>query len=656
MDPITQQAVFAAAGAGGGAKTYVDDVFSTFLYEGNNSTHNITNGIDLAGEGGLSWIKVRDTSDLHILVDTERGATKQLSSNSTASEVTQSRFSSFNSDGFTVATNDNEINNSAYDYVSWTFRKAPGFFDVVTYSGSSNNQTISHSLGSVPGMIIVKNLTDTESWAVYHRDIGRLNSLYLNETSAQSGTVTDWQYLNPTASSFFVGTNSKTGANGKNYVAYIFAHDDASFGTDEDESIIKCGSYTGNSGGEGPEINLGWEPQWVMIKKTNGTGGDTDNWIIYDSMRGIVTGSTETNGNDKALCANLSTQEDTGKNYAADLINLTSTGFKLNNQGYSTTDSGNHIYMAIRRPHKPPEAGTEVLQSLTYTGSGGNITRSTNILVDFVIAQRTAGGDPYISDRLRGPKQGLIPSASSAESSPSNFFSEFGNNYIKMGNSAAVNDGGTAYLLSMFKRAPGFMDVVAYQGTGSAHTVNHNLDVTPELAIFKKRNAGYGWLITSSELSNWSNKFIMNNGQATLAENIFTAVPTPTQLKLSTSSYVNASGDTYIAYLFATLSDISKVGTYSGYTSNAVNVNCGFSAGARFILIKRIDADADWYVWDTTRGIVSGNDPYILLNSDAAQVTNTDYIDPLSTGFTVTASAPAALNATGGTYLFLAIA
>ena len=116
------------------------------------------------------------------------------------------------------------------------------------------------------------------------------------------------------------------------------------------------------------------------------------------------------------------------------------------------------------------------------------------------------------------------------------------------------------------------------------------------------------------------------------------------------------SGRTYIAYLFATLSDISKVGTYSGYTSNAVNVNCGFTAGARFILIKRTDADADWYVWDTTRGIVSGDDPYFLMNDSAAQVTNTDYIDPLTTGFTVTASAPAALNATGGTYLFLAIA
>jgi hypothetical protein len=109
-------------------------------------------------------------------------------------------------------------------------------------------------------------------------------------------------------------------------------------------------------------------------------------------------------------------------------------------------------------------------------------------------------------------------------------------------------------------------------------------------------------------------------------------------------------------YLFASLNGISKIGTYSGTGSN-VNVDCGFTAGARFVLIKRTDSTGtDWYIWDTTRGIVSGNDPYLFLNSNAAQVTNTDYIDPLNAGFTVTSSAPAALNASGGTYLFLAIA
>jgi hypothetical protein len=117
----------------------------------------------------------------------------------------------------------------------------------------------------------------------------------------------------------------------------------------------------------------------------------------------------------------------------------------------------------------------------------------------------------------------------------------------------------------------------------------------------------------------------------------------------------NVSGSTYIAYLFATLDGVSKVGSYTG-TGADLNVDCGFSAGARFILIKRADSTGDWYYWDSVRGIAVGNDPYLLLNSTAVEVTGTDYIDPLSSGFTVTSSAPAALNASGGTYIFLAIA
>jgi hypothetical protein len=85
-------------------------------------------------------------------------------------------------------------------------------------------------------------------------------------------------------------------------------------------------------------------------------------------------------------------------------------------------------------------------------------------------------------------------------------------------------------------------------------------------------------------------------------------------------------------------------------------VNCGFASGARFVLIKRIDVNENWYVWDSARGISSGNDPYLLLNTATAEVTGTNYVDTDTTGFKVTAAAPSALNASGSTYLFLAIA
>jgi hypothetical protein len=118
---------------------------------------------------------------------------------------------------------------------------------------------------------------------------------------------------------------------------------------------------------------------------------------------------------------------------------------------------------------------------------------------------------------------------------------------------------------------------------------------------------------------------------------------------------MNQSGDTYVSYLFATCAGVSKVGNYTG-TGTTKQIDCGFAAGARFVLIKRTDSTGDWYVWDTARGIVSGNDPYLLLNSTAAEVTSTDYIDAYSAGFELSSTAPAALNASGGTYIFLAIA
>jgi len=132
--------------------------------------------------------------------------------------------------------------------------------------------------------------------------------------------------------------------------------------------------------------------------------------------------------------------------------------------------------------------------------------------------------------------------------------------------------------------------------------------------------------------------------------------PTSTVFSIGTAGGSNANTYLYVAYLFATCAGVSKVGSYSGNTGVTVTVPCGFTGGVRFVLIKRTDSTGDWYVWDSARGIVAGNDPYLLLNSTAAEVTGTDYVDTYSAGFEVTTTAPAALNATGGTYIFLAIA
>ena len=107
--------------------------------------------------------------------------------------------------------------------------------------------------------------------------------------------------------------------------------------------------------------------------------------------------------------------------------------------------------------------------------------------------------------------------------------------------------------------------------------------------------------------------------------------------------------------MFASLTGISKVGAYVG-TGNDLNVT-DLGAAARFVLIKRTDASGDWYVFDSVeQGIVAGNDTFQFINtSGSAATTDQDYIDPHSSGFTITSSAPDALNASGGKYLYLAL-
>ena len=219
----------------------------------------------------------------------------------------------------------------------------------------------------------------------------------------------------------------------------------------------------------------------------------------------------------------------------------------------------------------------------------------------------------------------------------------------------------TAYLVYSFRRAPGFFDVVAYTGTGSAITVNHNLGVTPELIITKNRDGAYGWIIWYTGLTNSQYIMFDNEGYKDNVSNIWgTNSTVATSTTFNNGGVYDGTNEKTIVYLFASTAGISKIGTYSG-TGNDVNVDCGFSSGARFVLIKKValhpsGTSGDWYVYDSVRGIVAGNDPYLLLNDTPAGVTNTDYIDPLSSGFTITSSAPAALNTSGGTYLFLAIA
>jgi hypothetical protein len=641
----------------------VEDVFSTYLYDGNGGTQTITNGMNLSGQGGMVWVKQRNSAQSHRLYDTSRGVSQMIASNTTSAQANTSGFgvTNFANNGFTLVDSGSNygVNFSGQTYASWTFREAPKFFDIVTYTGNGvSGRQIAHSLGSTPGCIMIKatSVGGTPSgwispadWWVYHRGLPSPGnfSLRLNTTAAENNSgglvasATTFTVYGATPDSVLADNVS-----GVQYVAYLFAHDTASTG------LIQCGGYAGT--GAVQSINLGWEPQWLLVKNVTNTG----NWNQFDNMRGMAGSNT---GSNALLNPNLSNAEST----TGAVLNITATGFTINNTNTNYNGSGeNYIYIAIRRgPMKTPTLGTSVFAPIARNGTDANAIITTGFTVDLHISKtRTVANSPGAFDRLRGAGNFLNPASTAAQDtvnftdSLTSFANNTGDGVGADSGGGVINFGTRPYANWTFSRAPGFFDVVAYTGTGSATAFNHNLGVVPELMIVKSRSLTVGWQTYSAALANTEYLELNTTAAKTTGTTRWNSTtPSATTFTLGTAVEVNNSGSTYMAYLFASAPGVSKVGSYTG-TGALQTINCAFTTGARFVLIKRTDSTGDWFVWDSARGISSGNDPYLLLNSTAVEATGTNFVDTTAVGFQVTAAAPAGVNASGGSYIFLAIA
>lgn len=627
----------------------IEDVFSTYLYTGTGASQTITNGIDLAGEGGLVWQKNRVNAAYdHNLFDTARGVTKKLITNDTFGNITETTYlTAFNSNGFSMGSDAgyNKLNEA---HVSWTFRKAERFFDVVTYTGTGSNRTIAHSLGVVPGCIIVKRTDTTGAWQVYHRSNANTEYMVLNSTAAKATGTTRWNSTTPTSTVFSLGTDTTVNASGGTYVAYLYAHDPLGPSGDGSDGLIACGSYTGNGSTTGPVVSLGWEPQWILWKSATAA----ENWGIFDNMRGWPVGT-----GDKWLGPATSIAEQ-DVNY----IDPTATGFQVTStNGEVNTNGGTYIYIAIRRgPMREPTSGTQVFGLNARTGTGANATVTGGITADaFLVKNRGSAVADLFSSRLTGTRY-LVTSTIDTEVAAGTTILQANPwdvmDGVKVGTTSTItNASSNTFINYLLKRAPGFFDVVAYTGTGVARSVNHNLGAVPELIITKRRSTASGdWQVDhvpSAKGAYLNLTLAFSSGQRGW-DNGCTATTISTTV---TGPYVNVSGGTYIACLFASLPGISKVGSYTGNGSSQT-IDCGFTGGARFVLIKRTDSTGEWYVWDTARGIVTGNDPYIRLNTELAEVTTNDTIDPASSGFIVNQVAATNVNVNTATYIYLAIA
>jgi len=337
------------------AYTDIDDpsaYFQTILYSGNETARSIT----LDGNSDLQpdwvWIKQRSRADPHILYDSVRGTTKELSSNTTTVEHTNTAgLTSFNSDGFSIG-NHVDVNRNSTTFVAWNWKAGTAIssastggsgtaktysgtvnttagFSIISYVGNgTDNHQVPHHLGAIPKMFIMKNRSrDSRGWNVYHHTQTASNGALLNSSDPYGGDGSMLNNVEPTSVFVNLGDSSETNQNDDNHIMYAFA---------EKKGYSKFGSYVGNGNADGPFIYTGFKPAFTIIKRA--TDG-TEAWILQDNKR------SPRNPSDVFLAPSNSEAESTTTNAHIDYL---SNGFKLrHNDTRGNTTGKTYIYMAF---------------------------------------------------------------------------------------------------------------------------------------------------------------------------------------------------------------------------------------------------------------------------------------------------------------------
>ena len=319
--------------------------FETSLYTGTGSSLAIS-GLNFAPD--FTWIKGRSGATEHVLTDSVRGVTKELSSNDNGAEETVAQgLTAFGTDGFTVGT-DGSYNTSSATYASWNWKAGTSFtndasatgvgsidsagsvntdagFSIIRYGGTGSLGTVAHGLGVAPSFIAFKRLDTTGNWVNYHKSIGATKYLRFDGIQAEITASDEFNDTEPTSTVFTVETDGAVNASGtNNIIAYCFA---------EKQGFSKFGKYTGNGSADGTFVYTGFKPAFVMVKRTDNSG----NWWIHDSGRNTY------NVVNKYLFADSSSAEGTDDN-----MDFLSNGFKLRVATYQpNTSGGTWIYLAI---------------------------------------------------------------------------------------------------------------------------------------------------------------------------------------------------------------------------------------------------------------------------------------------------------------------
>lgn len=659
----------------------------------NGTASNVTYQEATKFQPDFVWIKNRDSTTWHNLSDSVRGASKSLFSNSTYQEVDDTggaRAKSFNSNGFTLDGNSNDVNGSDNDYVAWCW-KAGGSstssnsdgtittnisanteagFNIISYTGNATNgATIGHGLGQQVKLAFFKNRTTGSTyWYVYSDELsGSTYNLYLNSSSGetadnviQGGNTTTIQISNSTA----VNTTSN------NYICYAFANID---------SYQKIGSYTGDGTTSGHVIETGFEPAVLIIKGVSHGGS----WAMLDNKR------STTNPRDEVIYADSDGAESVNDVYVK--ANFLSNGFELKTNDSGINMSGRtYLYLAIAAdPDTTTPTVADSFDIVTYTGNGGTQDIETDFKPDFVwIKARNAAASNMLFDSIRGVSQVVSSESTSLQSDlgshgltdfNSNGFSvsdiaSGGNgvngasggtysgtppNYVawvwKAGdhddNLPQINTEGTIDSVVSVNDAAGF-SIVKYIGTGSATTIGHGLSSAPELIFVKTLDSVDNWMVLSTALGA-TKKAALNSSNAFDTDSAAwnDTAPTSTVFTVGTKDATNKSGDEFIAYCWYSVTGHSKIGTYTGSGISGKSETTGFRP--RWVMTKNTQDSASydrWYIQDSVRGggkVLFANDTLAELEFTSMQFDNN--------GFTLNTN-DTGINESGKTYLYLAIA